>query len=71
LIGLKGGGQASREDAKDTLATGRGTSDFPASELVSAAYRGVCIAVLRRFEEIAGFFKREGAKLAKKTRKMS
>jgi hypothetical protein len=33
------------------LPTGRGPSDFPASEIVSAAYRGDCIAVFRRFEE--------------------
>jgi len=39
-------GRASREDAKETLPTGRGPSDFPASAGV-----GDCIAVFRRFEE--------------------
>jgi hypothetical protein len=41
---------------------------FPlASEIISAAGRGVCIAVLRRFEEKTKMLShREGAKNAKK-----
>jgi hypothetical protein len=42
---------------------------MPASDTRPQA--GDCIAVFRRFEEKAGFFKREGAKNAKKTKRKS